>query len=132
MKTLNFVQVPSDHSEDVNQGKTFWKGSICTGIDAGKYRILYIGHHYYVSTDEEGNKVTTNLAFPIKVEKPVTRDKAINQAEMEAYNLISPMDVASFGSSLSRKFRDNHLDSEVKEHDEFIKWVKEELTKIGF
>lgn len=41
-------------------------------------------------------------------------------------------DVASFGSSLSRKFRDNPLDSEVKEHDDFIKWVKEELTKIGF
>ena len=132
MKKIDFLQVPSTPQEDINKGVTFWKDGKCIGIDEGKYRVLYLGHKVETSTNEEGAEVKATYAFPVRVEKPVTRDKAINAAEMEAYNLVSPMDVASFGSSLSRKFRDNKNDPEVKEHDEFITWVKEELTKVGF
>lgn len=132
MKKINFSQVPGNPSEDINKGFTFWKGQKCVGLDAGKYRIIYLGHKTETVVDSEGNEVTATFAFPVKVEKPVTRAKAINAAEMEAYDLGSSMDVASFGASLSRKFRDNEFDKEVREHDEFIKWVKEELTKIGF
>jgi hypothetical protein len=41
------------------------------------------------------------------------------------------MEVASFTASLARKYRDNPDDAEVREHDEFIAWVKDELSKIG-
>jgi hypothetical protein len=50
---------------------------------------------------------------------------------MEAYSLNSAMDVASFNASLSKKFRENSNDEEVKDHDELINWVRTELTKIG-
>ena len=49
---------------------------------------------------------------------------------MQAYNLRSSMDVASLNASLARKYRENNSDEEVKEHDEFIEFVKSELTKI--
>ena len=42
------------------------------------------------------------------------------------------MDVASFGASMARKFRENPDDPEVKEHDKFISWVKKELSGIGY
>lgn len=70
-------------------------------------------------------------AFPFRVKKPYSRDSAINTAEMEAYSLKTSMQVASFNASLARKSRENPEDEEVKEHDGFIAWVKEELTRIG-
>ena len=42
------------------------------------------------------------------------------------------MEVARFSASMARKHRENPKDQEVKEHDAFISWVKEELTKIGY
>jgi hypothetical protein len=63
--------------------------------------------------------------------KPVSRANLICAAEMQAYGLVSSMEVASLGASLSRKYRENNDDPEVKEHDEFIRWVKNGLTAIG-
>lgn len=93
-----------------------------TKVDEGDYITLYVGHR----KTEDGEE-----AYPIRVKKPLTRDKAINAAEMQAYNLTTPLEVASFGTSLSRKHREDPDDSEVRDHDYFIDWVKNELTKIG-
>ena len=131
MKKINYLQVPSNQNDDSNKGLTFWKDGNCVGIDEGTHRVVYLGHKKSKITDENGEELEVTFAFPVRIEKPVTRDKAINAAEMEAYDLKSPMDVASFGTSLSRKFRENENDDEVKEHDEFIAWVKEGLTKVG-
>ena len=70
-------------------------------------------------------------AFAIRLEKPLTKDKAINAAEMEAYGLASAMDVASLNAALARKWRENINDKDVSEHDVFIRWVKAELDKTG-
>lgn len=131
MKKINYLQVPNNENEDSNKGFTFWRDGKCVGIDEGKYRVIYLAHKVGKTIKEDG-EIEETYAFPIRVDKPVTRDKAINAAEMEAYGLETPMDVASFGTSLSRKFRENENDEEVKEHDEFISWVKNELTKVGF
>ena len=69
--------------------------------------------------------------YPIRVDKPISRDVLINAAEMQAFGLVTAMDVASFNASLARKSREGEDNEDVKEHDEFINWVKEELTKIG-
>lgn len=133
MKTINYVSIPSTIEEDINQGKTTWRSGKCVSIDEGNSVTLYIGHRKgEVVTDMEGNTVHPLEAYPIKVSKPVNRDKAINAAEMEAYRLNNAMDVASFGASMARKFRENPDDSEVKEHDKFISWVKKELSGIGY
>lgn len=127
MKAINYVSVPATRSEDINPGKTTWKDGKCVSIDEGRDVTLYIGHRESKQTEEKGRE-----AYPVRVSKPVTRDKAVNAAEMDAYDLVSAMDVASFGASMSRKFRENPADPEVREHDEFISWVKDELTKIGY
>jgi hypothetical protein len=70
-------------------------------------------------------------AFVVEVENPVTRAKAINAAEMLAYDLHNALEVASFNASLARKARNQEDAEEVREHDEFIAAVKSELTAIG-
>ena len=61
---------------------------------------------------------------------PVTRAKAINQAEMLAYDLHDALQVASFNASLARKARNGEDLDEVREHDEFIAEVKAQLSDI--
>jgi hypothetical protein len=99
---------------------------------------LYVDHYDYTQiepqaegAEKEPQEHIVTRAFAIRVQKPLSRDAAINAAEMEAYQLRSAMEVASFTASLARKYRDNPNDAEVREHDEFIAWVKDELSKIG-
>lgn len=74
---------------------------------------------------------TQTAAFQVRVTKPLTRSRAINAAEQEAYGLRTAMEVASFNASLARKARLAETANEVAEHDQFISDVKAELTRIG-
>ena len=122
---LNFATiVPSSDNDVIKDGNI-------VSIDEGSHITLYIAHRQSILFSEEGEPMQITEAYPIRVEKPLTRDKAINAAEMQAYKLVTPFDVASFGTALGRKYRENPMDSEVIEHGEFIRWVKSELTKIG-
>lgn len=90
---------------------------------------------------EHGSKVNVYLfhedgedgtrAFELTMTAPMTRAKCINAAEMAAYGLIDAMDVAAFASSLSRKERTGEDLEEVREHDQFIHDVKQELSSLG-
>ena len=122
---LNFATiVPSSDNDVIKDGNI-------VSIDEGSHITLYIAHRQSILFSEEGEPMQITEAYPIRVEKPLTRDKAINAAEMQAYRLVTPLDVSSFGTALGRKYRENPMDSEVLDHDEFIRWVKSELTKIG-
>lgn len=131
MRNIDYVEVPQTAVVDDNKGKTQWRNGRCVSLDLGGSVQLYIGHKDSTRNDGEGGDTSVCLAFPVRVEKPVTRARAINAAEMAAYGLMDDMDVASFAASLGRKFRENPEDEEVKEHDEFISWVKQELDNIG-
>ena len=131
MKSINYIEVPASEAEDMNRGKSTWRGGRIVAIDEGNAVTLYVGHTTEERTDETGGTRTAVVAFPIRVGKPLTKDKVINAAEMEAYGLASPMDVASLNASLARKWRENMNDTEVSDHDEFIRWVKQELDSTG-
>ena len=131
MKSINYIEVPAKEAEDVNRIKSTWHGGRMVAIDEGSTVTLYLGHTEEERFSEEGESRTATLAFPIRLEKPLTKDKAINAAEMEAYGLATPMDVAALNAALSRKWRENMNDKEVSEHDEFIRWVKAELDSTG-
>lgn len=131
MIDLNKIEVPTSRDEDYNAAYSTWKDGKFVSLDEGSHVTFYVGHESETTTDEQGNELTRTIAFPIRVAKPVTRDAAINAAEMEAYALTTAMEVASFTASLARKFRDNSTDEEVVAHDEFIAWIKDELTQIG-
>ena len=130
----NYVEVPSSKDMDLNTSESTWKGGKCISLDEGDYITVFIDHQIE-SVMKETNGImqeqTIIRAFPIRVKKPLTRAKLINAAEMEAYNLNTSMDVASFNAGLARKTREDGGNAEVKEHDDFITWVKEGLDAIG-
>lgn len=131
MKSINYIEIPSKEAEDMNLEKATWRNGRLFAIDEGTHVTLYVGHTTKEMTDEDGDPSTVTFAFPVRVEKPLTKDKAINAAEMEAYGLSSPMDVAALNAALSRKWRENMNDTEVSDHDEFIRWVKSEMDATG-
>lgn len=124
----NYVEVPAKMELDINLNSTKWYDGKYILIDEGTHITIYIAH-FVESQNELGNDVVK--AYQIRIEKPLSRDAVINAAEMQAYGLVTAMDVASFNASLARKSREGEDDADVKEHDEFISWIKEELTKIG-
>ena len=127
----NYIEVPVSQEEDINKGLTTWKDGKCISLDEGEYITVYVDHTSEIIKDENGDDKTVMKAYPIRVEKPISRDKLINEAEKQAYGLVTAMDVASFNASLARKSRENEDSEDVKEHDEFISWVKEKLTEVG-
>lgn len=141
MEMLEKIQLPASQAEDINAESTRWKDGRLVSLDEGDYISLYIAHEDAVIDElmpgadgqeaQESQPRHVVYAQLIRVHKPLTRDMAINAAEMSAYGLGNAMEVASFNASLSRKSRINASDAEVAEHDAFIGWVKEELTKIG-
>lgn len=127
----NFEEVPITMDKDINQDASTWRDGKYISINEGTQVTVYIAHYIEQSTSVDGNTINTMRAYPIRVDKPVSRDVLINAAEMQAYGLVTAMDVASFNASLARKSREGEDNADVKEHDEFINWIKEELTKIG-
>ena len=111
-----------------------WKNGKLISYSMPNTQVFLIGHEKQVVTEEKDGKevkVSKNMAFEIHVPRPVTRARAITAAEMSVYGLITPLDVASFNAGLARKSREMVDLQEVEEHDHFIAWVKDELTKIG-
>lgn len=135
MIDLNYIEVPHSAESDTELEQHTWMNGRCVMENRQTEVVVMLFHKDYVvnsnSMEEKNATKDVTRAFCFSVEKPVTRDKAINAAEMEAYNLHSAMDVASFAASLSRKSRTNETTDEVKEHDDFIEEVKKALTSIG-
>ena len=93
--------------------------------------ILYIGHASEDVVGEDGAPAQQTRAFCFPVQKPLTRARAINAAEMAAYGLKDAMEVASFAAGLARKQREGRDMDEVADHDSFMSWVQSELTSCG-
>lgn len=135
MKNLDLTEVPSNKAEDYDAHLHTWVEGKCVMADMGNEVQIMLFHTKEKVTDYpqdgEPKEREVTKAFCFNVEKPITRDKAINAAEMAAYNLNTAMEVASFAASLSRKSRQNETSDEVQEHDKFIEKVKMALTEIG-
>lgn len=143
LKTLSIptIIVPGSQDDDPNPNISTWKDGKLIRLELGKNKAqLYIGHTSEeianIVMSEDGTETTSESetivrAFAFDVEKPITRAKAINAAEAEAYGLKSISEQASFNASLARKSRNDEDISEVEDHDNFIDWVKEELSNIG-
>lgn len=136
MKTVNYIEIPLSEAEDANRGKTTWKDGKCVSIDEGRRHVtVYLGHRMETrhETDSDGAETEREVmtAFAVRTDKPLTRDRLINAAEMAAYGLSDASDTASLNAALARKWRENINDLDVAEHDGFIRWVKEEIDRLG-
>lgn len=136
MKSVNYIEVPLTEADDMNKGKTVWKDGKCAMLDEGsRHAVLYLGHRKSSRTElsPEGEETEREVmeAFAVRVEKPLTRDRAVNAAEMAAYGLLDASDTASLNAALARKWRENVNDLDVAEHDAFVRWAKAEIDALG-
>lgn len=136
MKTVNYIEIPLSEAEDANRGKTVWKDGRCVTLDEGRRHVtVYLGHRMETrhETDSDGAETEREVmtAFAVRADKPLTRDRLINAAEMAAYGLRDASDTASLNAALARKWRENINNLDVEEHDEFIRWVKTEIDRLG-
>lgn len=119
---LNKVIIEEGISSVCDEGKTVLLSLFPETVEVEEYEA------------DDSVPVTTHTetkAWQVRVDKPVTRAAAINACEQSAYNLKTAMEVASYNASLARKQRIGEDADEVTEHDNFIKEVKAELTRIG-
>lgn len=126
MLAKNYIELPS---EGLVRGSMLDEGNAVTA-----YLDIHEENRYDYSHESEsqsGEEISVKVGFPVRCHKPVSRAGFINAAEMQVYGLRDAMAMASFNASLARKFRENENDEEVKEHDDFINWVKEKLTCAG-
>lgn len=129
---INKVVVPS--RDEVEEGSLFaeritWVNGKYTRLDMGDVVALYIGHEEVSTLDENGEEKTKTVALEVLVSKPLTRPKAIDAAERTIFCLKNADEVASYNAGLSRKFRMNPEDEEVKQHDKIINDVRQWLTE---
>jgi hypothetical protein len=122
MKTLNYQKVEDPSVSQIDEGT-----HVTVFLDPQVETVVIPDP----ADPEKTVEVEETRAIHLRVKKPLTRARAINEAEMQAYNLADALEVASFGTSLARKARANKSDPEVKEHDEFITWAKQKLTEAG-
>ena len=118
--TINKVIVPTSTGD--GQGRLNYHDGKLVSYEHGSVVNVYLFH------EQDGEDVR---AMELTMTAPMTRAKCINAAEMAAYGLQNAMDVAAFASSLSRKERTGEDLEEVREHDQFIHDVKQELSSLG-
>lgn len=122
-KAINYQQVPSTVTEDFNVSKSRWENDLYVSLDEGRFITRFIGHKNETVILEDGNETKITLAYPVRVEKPYTIDKAVSAAIMDAYGL-SAGELPAFLEDISRKHRQNSNDPDVMEFDYFVEWVR--------
>ena len=122
---INRVSIPDSIEEDFNKNRTTWIDDKLVEFDEGSHIIYYIDHKNEYIVDEIGKEKLITLAYPIRVEKPITRDKIIMSAVKDAYCLSSDEDITNFQLKL---LQENNDSSEVIKYREFISWVNNNLN----
>lgn len=124
MKSINYQQVPSTIEEDINKGKTEWKNGAIYKIDEGRFETYFIGHKKESTTDEDGVESEIMVAFPVRVKKPFSIEKAVVAATMSAYSITSDEAYYIFLNRIFSLYRNDPENSEVMDYDAFCQWVK--------
>lgn len=127
MKNLNIqkINVPNSIDEDPNKDKTIWIDDRIIEFDEGSHIIYYIDHQKESIVDEDGKESIITLAYPIRVEKPISQEKIIISAIKNAYCLVNDTDINNFQLKLLQISNDS---PEVIEYREFISWINDKLN----
>ena len=124
MKSINYQVVPSTIEEDYNSSRTVWNGGKIQSMDEGSYVTMFIGHKTVKTIDEEGVEQNTTEAFPVRVQKPYSIDKAVMAGVMSAYGLTTSQDYTALSEEIERKRRINSEDASVKDYDILVDWIR--------
>lgn len=124
MKSINYQVVPSTIEEDYNSSRTVWNGGKIQSMDEGSYVTMFIGHKTVKSVNEDGSEVDVTEAFPVRVQKPYSLDKAVVAGVMNAYGLMKSQDYTALSEEIERKRRINSEDASVKDYDILVDWIR--------
>lgn len=124
MKSINYQVVPSTKEEDYNSSKTVWKDGKIHYLDEGNYVTVFIGHKTVKTVDDAGVEQEVTEAFPVRVKKPYSLDKAVMAGVMNAYGLLASQDYAALSEEIERKRRVNAEDTSVKDYDMLVDWIR--------
>lgn len=124
MKSINYQVVPSTMEEDYNSSKTVWKDGKIQSLDEGNYVTMFIGHKTVKTVDDAGVEQEVTEAFPVRVKKPYSLDKAVMAGVMNAYGLLTSQDYAALSEEIERKRRMNAEDASVKDYDMLVAWIR--------
>lgn len=124
MKSINYQVVPSTKEEDYNSSKTVWDDDQIQSVDEGNYVTVFIGHKKVKSIDDSGVEKDVTEAFPIRVQKPYSIDKAVIAGVMNAYGLFKLSDYTVLSEDISQKRRIDENNYEVKSYDILVDWIR--------
>ncbi len=124
MKSISYQVVPSTIEEDYNSSRTVWNGGKIQSMDEGSYVTMFIGHKTVKTIDEEGVEQNTTEAFPVRVQKPYSIDKAVMAGVMSAYGLFTQSDYTAFVEYIAQKRRIDESNHEVKSYDILVDWIR--------
>lgn len=124
MKSINYQVVPSTIEEDYNSSRTVWNGGKIQSMDEGRYVTVFIGHKAVKSVNEDGSEVDVTEAFPVRVQKPYSLDKAVVAGVMSAYGLFTQSDYTAFVEDIAQKRRIDESNREVSDYDMFVDWIR--------
>lgn len=124
MKSINYQVVPSTKEEDYNSSKSVWKDGKIQSLDEGNYVTMFIGHKTVKTVDDAGVEHEVTEAFPVRVQKPYSLDKAVMAGVMNAYGLLASQDYAALSEEIERKRRVNAEDTSVKDYDMLVDWIR--------
>lgn len=122
--TIHKVNVPNSIEEDTNRDRTVWVNGKLVEFDEGSHIIYYIDHQTDYTVDTNGGESMITLAYPIRVEKPVSNEKIIISALKNTYCLINEADFNNF----QLKLLQTSDSEEVKEYREFVSWITDGLN----
>lgn len=124
MKSINYQVVPSTMEEDYNSSKTVWKDGKIQSLDEGNYVTMFIGHKTVKTVDDAGVEHEVTEAFPVRVQKPYSLDKAVVAGVMNAYGLMTSQDYTALSEEIEHKRRINSENSDVKDYDVLVDWIR--------
>lgn len=135
---MNINKTPIEVPQEPSENLVFLNGKLIMvkGITEDTYYIKHEVKRVYVpelQPDEEGKYHEVSVlkerlyAMPVTVPHPATYEAVIDAIERKAYGLKSDAAAMSFTASLARKSRINPDDPEVKEHDEFMNSILQEV-----
>lgn len=131
---ISYVGIPATPEEDYIGGKTEWRDGKLRTYDWGSSSTVYIAHYdeempvYDQETQEPtGEMKLATRAMQITVPNPVTREKLLDQARKDIYELNSVNDELNFAQDILNNYMSNPDSEKIKTYEEVTRWINWQL-----
>lgn len=131
---ISYIGIPATPEEDYIGGKTEWRDGRLRTYDWGTSSTVYIAHYdeempeYDKETGEAtGETKISTRAMAITVPNPVTREKLLEKARKDIYELNSINEELNFAQDILSDYMYNPDSEKIKVYEEVTKWINWQL-----